>query len=59
MSEKNEIDPAVDQFVDEVIDLAGSWLQTGLSIGKAAMAATAESMKATSDSLTRFVDSLE
>lgn len=59
MSDKNPTNPAVDTIVEEIVDLAGSWLQAGLGIGKAAMAATAESLKATSDSLARFADSLD
>ncbi|MAE95498.1 MAG: hypothetical protein CL910_12635 [Deltaproteobacteria bacterium] len=59
MNDKNQTTPAADQFVDEIIEVAGTWLQTGLSIGKAAVAATADGMRATSESLARLADDVD
>ena len=57
MNEPNQSTP-FDEVVDEMFEVAGTWLSAGLSLGSALLELTSEGLEATARSLSKLADEL-
>ena len=55
MSERSESN-TFDEVVDEMVEVACTWLNAGLSLGSAALEATSDGLEATARSLSKLAD---
>jgi len=55
----DQTDRQTDNVVDDMMDLAATWLQAGVKIGQTAVSAAADGLQATAEAISRLAEDLE